>query len=64
MKLNKVSWSCEAPIGNLTDSSISCHDNLLILFDRFVELSDALFITKQWTLNLVKHCRAQGSIQV
>ncbi|KAL9962591.1 hypothetical protein ACROYT_G031702 [Oculina patagonica] len=34
VKLNKVSWSCEAPIGNLTDNSIGCHDNLLILFDR------------------------------
>lgn len=46
VKLNGVLWSCEAPIGNLTDNSIGCHDNLLILFDRFVEFPDAL--TEQW----------------
>lgn len=34
VKLNKVSWSCEAPIGNLSDNSLCCHDNLVILFDR------------------------------
>lgn len=34
VKLNGVLWSCEAPIGNLADNSIGCHDNLLILFDR------------------------------
>ena len=42
MKLNGVLWSCEAPIGNLADNSIGCHDNLLILFDRFEDFPDAL----------------------
>ena len=42
VKLNGVLWSCEAPIGNLGDNSIGCHDNLLILFDRFVVFADAL----------------------
>ena len=42
VKLNGVLWSCEAPIGNLADNSIGCHDNLLILFDRFVVFADAL----------------------
>ena len=42
VKLNGVLWSCEAPIGNLTDNSIGCHDNLLILFDGFVVFTDAL----------------------
>lgn len=34
VKMNKVSWSCEAPVGNLSDNSLCCHDNLIILFDR------------------------------
>lgn len=35
VKLNCVSWSCEAPIGNIADNSIGCYDNLLVMFDRF-----------------------------
>lgn len=46
VKLNEVSWSCEAPIGNIVDNSVGCHDNLLILFDRFVELAGVLFTNK------------------
>ncbi|PFX14631.1 WD repeat-containing and planar cell polarity effector protein fritz-like [Stylophora pistillata] len=34
VKMNKVSWSCEAPVGNLSDNSLCCHDNLIVLFDR------------------------------
>lgn len=34
IKLNDVAWSCEAPIGNIADNSIGCHDNLLILLER------------------------------
>lgn len=34
VKLNCVSWSCEAPIGNIADNSIGCYDNLLVMFDR------------------------------
>ncbi|KXJ12588.1 WD repeat-containing and planar cell polarity effector protein fritz-like [Exaiptasia diaphana] len=32
-RLDIVTWSCEAPIMNITEGSVGCHDNLLILFD-------------------------------
>ncbi|KAK3755322.1 hypothetical protein QZH41_014625 [Actinostola sp. cb2023] len=32
-KLRMVTWSCEAPIMNITEGSVGCHDNLLVLFD-------------------------------
>ncbi|XP_048584176.1 WD repeat-containing and planar cell polarity effector protein fritz homolog isoform X3 [Nematostella vectensis] len=34
IKLDKVSWSCEAPVSNITESSVGCHDNLVIIIDR------------------------------
>lgn len=34
IKLRSVSWSCEAPIANIAENSIGCHDNLIVLLDR------------------------------
>ena len=34
VRLGNVAWSSDAPIGNFTDNSIGCYDNLFILFDR------------------------------
>ena len=55
VKLNDVSWSCEAPIGNLADNSIGCHDNLLILSDRFVEFPDTPLFLSSGQFQLRQH---------
>lgn len=34
VRLDSVSWSCDASLGNIADNSIGCYDNLLILFER------------------------------
>ena len=43
VKLESVSWSSDAPIANILESNISCHDDLIIVFSRFVKVGQSCF---------------------
>lgn len=54
IKLRSVSWSCEAPIANIAENSIGCHDNLIVLLDRFVIMLMVLMLIHSIIFNIIK----------
>ncbi|KAK2560334.1 WD repeat-containing and planar cell polarity effector protein fritz-like protein [Acropora cervicornis] len=71
VRLGNVAWSSDAPIGNFTDNSIGCYDNLFILFDRgplcllrfeLGVLTHGRLGTVEMVSEYIRHCQPEEAV--